>query len=446
MVFSRLKKLFAEADRAVAPPQAVARPPESSPPPRRQTDFLCREPVFDRDNRPLGHLFHLPRASYRADGEASRQAAFDAMLLEIVGQSPPPAGKRLLFLPIASSSLALPAIDALPAAHCVLLVQLASGAEPDALSRRLGELRVRGFQIGLFRQPAHPAFPAAVALADFAALDVATSEPDKVRDFSAALRASGLAAAPRLLACGIETDDEHALCRQWHFTAFHGPFTRAPATITDGSGGLDPHKTLLLRLIHLLQDDELDSARIADQMKQDPALVFRVLRYLNSPALGLSQRVDSLTHALIILGRQRLARWLGVLLFSVRPGHLGDWLRVETALVRARLMELLAAQVQPRLPGDALFLTGLLSCLDRLLRKPLPEALAGIALSPEVRQALLERQGPYLALLALAEAGTAFDLEQLAQSAAACQLAPDSVNRALLAATAWASEVSEDWD
>jgi len=181
-------------------------------------------------------------------------------------------------------------------------------------------------------------------------------------------------------------------------------------------------------------------------MKLDPLLSFRILRYLNSPALGLSRRIDSLQQALTILGRQRITRWVAVMLFSVREPQIGDWLLIENALTRGRLMEVLASQALPGQAQDPLFLTGIFSCLDNLLHRPMSTILADIPVAEEIRQALLERKGPYAPLLAIAEACEAFDLPEMSRTAAAAGIAPDSVNRALLAATAWASEVTEYWE
>jgi len=91
-------------------------------------------------------------------------------------------------------------------------------------------------------------------------------------------------------------------------------------------------------------------------------------------------------------------------------------------------------------------MTGIFSCLDRLLRRPLATLLDEIPLSNDVRTALLERRGPYANLLAVAEACDAFDLPRMESTALAAGLEPDAVNRALLAATAWASEVTEHWE
>ncbi len=101
------------------------------------------------------------------------------------------------------------------------------------------------------------------------------------------------------------------------------------------------------------------------------------------------------------------------------------------------------------MPGqhhDPLFLTGIFSCLDRLLRRPMADILHAMPIADEIRQALLERSGTYAALLAVAEAAEAVDQTAMASAAEAAGVTAESVNRALLAATAWASEVTEYWE
>lgn len=323
-------------------------------------------------------------------------------------------------------------------------MQLAADAEAEMVVEAIERLRQRGFQIGLFRQPKHRAFAKVIQQVDYAAVDVGGNEAGTVRDFSAAVRAAGSARPLRLFACNVETFDDHMFCHQWHFENFHGKFAESAPTLEQEQTG-DPHKAQLLNLMRLVQGDA-ETAEIAAAMKLDPVLSFRILRYLNSPALGLSHRIESLDQALIILGRQRLTRWLAVLLFSVREPQLSDWLLVENALTRGRLMESLGEQTLPGKTHDPLFLTGIFSCLDRLLRRPMTEALSELPIADEIRQALLERSGPYASLLAVAEAGEDFDLPRLESTALAAGVDPHIVNRALLAATAWASEVTEYWE
>ncbi|KAB2917431.1 MAG: HDOD domain-containing protein [Dechloromonas sp.] len=450
-MFNSLKKLFGgpsktlPASQPQGSPSTPAAPAPASGTTPDSLSFLCREAVFDRSGRLAGRLFMVRGSGLQAVAEAPLQRRADDALLTALACSPAAWSSSLAFLPLSSASLDLPVLETISSQNLVLLIHLAATpSDPGALCGRIAELRQRGTGIGIFRQPGHPAFTEVIHLADYGALDVSIVEPATIRDFSAAFRAAERDHKASLFAGHIETLDEHRLCHQWHFDYFHGAFaTSTPPR--DDDAATDPHKVQLLHMLRLVQGDA-ETGEIVAAMKQDPPLAFRILRYLNSPLIGLDHRIESLSQALTILGRQRLTRWLSVLLFSVRTPSFGDWLLVECALTRGRLMETLGARLLPGEPPDALFLTGVFSCLDKLLRRPLAELLDEIPLSIEVRDALIERNGPYAPLLALAEASEAFDFERMEKAAQAMAVPADVVNRALLAATAWASEVSEYWE
>lgn len=439
-MFSRLKKLLGKSAEATVP-TAAGSPDE---PTFADAAFVRREAVFDRDNRLSGHLFRMQQATAVADGDVEIQRDFDRQLFETLNASTEAWNRTPTFLPISSASLDLPAVEHLAGDKVVLLLQLAPDAEADVVCGAMEQLRERGFQFGLFRQPKNPAYAKVIQKIDYAAIDVAGSEPNSIRDFSAAVRAGARATPLQLLACNVETIDDQQLCLQWHFNNCHGKFAEQPAAARSGPGG-DPHKAQLLNLLRLVQGDA-ETTEIAAAMKLDPMLSFRILRYLNSPILAMTRQIDSLEQALMILGRQRLTRWLAVLLFSVREPQLSDWLLVENALTRGRLMEILAEQRMPGQPHDPLFLTGIFSCLNRLLHRPLADILGTLPIADEIRQALLERSGPYAPLLAVAEAAESVDQSGLSNAAQAAGVTADAVNGALLAATAWASEVTEYWE
>ena len=427
-MFSSLKNLFGKS----ANDGADSAPAASS----RAIPFLGREPVFDRNGRIAGHLFRLPASNTVEDP--------DRLLLHALLASRADLQQSPAFVPISSASLDAPELDRLPGGQIVLLLRLAPDAEAGSIGDAMARLREREYRFGVFRQPRNPAFAKVIQQVDYAAIDIAGSEPNSVRDFSSAVRAGVQGDPIQLFACNIDTLDEHQLCLQWHFDYCHGHFVDHAAIASSAPAG-DPHKTQLLNLLHLVQGDA-DTAELAKAMRLDPVLSFRILRYLNSPALALTRRIDSLEQAVTILGRQKLARWLAVLLFSVREPQLSDWLLIENALTRGRLMEVLGAQSLPGGHHDPLFLTGIFSCLDRLLRRPLADILQAMPVADAIRQALLEHQGPYASLLAVAEASEATDQNRMAEAARQAGVDAESVNRALLAATAWASEMTEYWE
>lgn len=428
-----LKNIFAGGNAASTGDNAAPHLPDTSP--------LCREAVFDRQNQLTGHLFRLLQSSPLANNQGDIQSAIDQQLLHTLGRSQAAWNTQTAFIPLSSGSLANAAIEHLPSEKLVLLLRLSlKDDNPKSLHERVSQLRQRGLGIGLFHQPWHPAFNLLRNLADFAVLDVGTSEARDINDFRA------LFALPdkQFLALNIDSPDEQALCQQSGLDFFHGRFAAALPLKPQTPQG-DPYKVQLLNLLQLIEGGA-EIPDIAEAVKQAPILSFRILRYLNSPALGLSHRIESISQALVMLGRQRLSRWLAILLFSVKGAGFADWLLIESALTRGRLMEELGKQTTPGLPPDPLFLTGIFSCLDRLLQRPLPEIIDELPLADDICHALLARRGPFAPLLALAEASEMFDLADIEACARQAGLDTEQVNQALLVATAWAGSITAHWE
>lgn len=442
-----LNKLFGKGDR---PADAPANPPPATAPAGdgpRELAYVRRDTIFDQQQRPAGYIFHLRHLdASHPNLPASRQRPLDDALLKslCLGARDESWGRSLSFVPLSSVSLDNPGLDRLPVRNTVILLTLGDETnDPQAAAQRLAGLRQRGLRFCIFRQPVHPVYLAALPYADFAAIDVAANGGENIRNFSVAVRSEEIGHPLRLLATNIETSDDHQLCRRWQFDLFQGPFAQEDKPLVGERA--DPHKLHLLHLLNLVQS-EAETNELAEGLKQDPMLTYRILRYLNSAAVGLYQPISSIDQALIMLGRQRLARWLSVLLFSVKDPDFGDWLLVESALSRGRIMELLGKTLFPPDEHDLLFITGVFSKLDRLLHAPLAEALDRIHLPETVRAALLERRGPYAPLLAVAEAGEAYDHTAIEVAAQIAGVTPDRVNEALLAALSWVTEVTEHWE
>lgn len=136
---------------------------------------------------------------------------------------------------------------------------------------------------------------------------------------------------------------------------------------------------------------------------QDPVMVYRLLRMVNSAAFGLAHEVESVRHALMMLGYDQLKKWL----LSVQKGASADrsLLPLRHAMVmRTRLMRLLLGpNSDDELKGEVQ-LAGVFSQLDRLLKEPLPELLKQLPLSSRVFNSLVRHEGPYVAYLDTAAA------------------------------------------
>ena len=186
-------------------------------------------------------------------------------------------------------------------------------------------------------------------------------------------------------------------------------------------------------------DREAPVGQLEAVLKRDPTLAFKLMRYLNSPAFGLSVEINSFGHALMMLGYQRLKRWLALLLASSAKGVNARPV-MYAAVRRGLLMEELA-----RDHGDAemrgeMFICGVFSLLDRLLQQPFSELLSNLPVPERVQQALRGATddggggGPYLPYLHLVQAIEQESLVDIRDHAETLMLGTAAVNRALLLA------------
>jgi c-di-GMP-related signal transduction protein len=79
----------------------------------------------------------------------------------------------------------------------------------------------------------------------------------------------------------------------------------------------------------------------ASKIKHETSLTFKLLRYLNSAAFGLSTEIHSIPQELSLLGERELRKWIAVVAVCVMADSKPDELRA-APLVRGRFCEVLA--------------------------------------------------------------------------------------------------------
>jgi EAL and modified HD-GYP domain-containing signal transduction protein len=131
----------------------------------------------------------------------------------------------------------------------------------------------------------------------------------------------------------------------------------------------------------------------------DPGLTLRVLRFANSAAVGAGRRLKSVREAMVVLGSERVRQFLLLVLL----GQLGEGrpALVATSVLRGRLCEQMSRGLSLGDPETA-FTAGVLSVVDALLDQPMDEVLRGLAVTEELRWALLGRSGRIGAVLDMA--------------------------------------------
>jgi EAL and modified HD-GYP domain-containing signal transduction protein len=196
------------------------------------------------------------------------------------------------------------------------------------------------------------------------------------------------------------------------------------------------------RIVGLLNDlaQDRDTSVIADAVRGDATLTYRLLRYANSPAIGLKRAVEAVDDAVQLLGRGELRRWLSVQLAASSPGRAAGRALEESALARGRILEVVARRLGDPNPG-AHFTLGVLSLIEPLLQVPLAQAVGPLRLAEVFSTALLHRRGPLAARLSLLEALDSGDHEAHDSLAVLCGCTVAEVRGIIAAAWQWTSGI-----
>ncbi|TDM09251.1 MAG: hypothetical protein C4K60_08115 [Ideonella sp. MAG2] len=167
-------------------------------------------------------------------------------------------------------------------------------------------------------------------------------------------------------------------------------------------------------------------------------LAYRLMRFINSPAFGLSVEISSFQHALMVLGTKRLKRWLALLVTgAVDDPELKPLMFL--SIRRGLLMEELVRQQDDESLRNEVFICGVFSLLDRMLGQPFERLLESLPVPGRVAEALAQASGPlwpWLELATAVEMESPYDIQAAAEG---LMLAPSTVNRAVLSSlhAAW---------
>ena len=203
-------------------------------------------------------------------------------------------------------------------------------------------------------------------------------------------------------------------------------------TVATDKGKVPSDLRVIVQLMRQV-DAEAPIAKLEETLKCDAMLAFKLLRLINSPALGLRVEVSSLGHAVMLLGYQKLKRWLALLLATatdepnLRP-------LLFASVRRGLLMEELARNSGDPEARSEIFICGVFSLLDRMFRQPFSDLLASVQVPERVHLALVKGSGPfapYMRLVNALEAGSPFDLREASDS---LLMGVTEINRALLRA------------
>jgi EAL and modified HD-GYP domain-containing signal transduction protein len=352
-----------------------------------QAVLVSRQPIYCSEMSVVGYelLFRNGNgeaATFGSGAQATAQVVVNSLmdigLEEIVGSH-----SHLAFINVEREVLLGDYCEALP--HERVVLELLETVEPDAeIMRRLGTLRSKGYRIALDDFVFTSASAALLDLADYVKVDVLATDWNSVRSLLDAFRPRSF----KLLAEKVETREQVERCRAAGFDLFQGYFFCRPQNLA--STPIPANRLATLRLLALLNKPDIKIMELEAVISQDISLSYKLLRYINSAMCGLHRQVESIGHATVLVGLEKMRSWANLIILSGFEETAQEI--IATGAIRARMCDQLANSM--RLPHpEQYFLVGLFSVLDAMMDRPMPQLLSTLSLSDEINDALLEHKG-----------------------------------------------------
>lgn len=338
-------------------------------------------------------------------------------------------GQQIAFINVDHVMLNSEFLELMPAEKTVLEIIGQTKVSAELVSR-CQTLKAAKYRIALDQPHQHQHLEPLLPLADFISVDMRNFSPDQAKTWLKKYQTASCS----MIAKQVETREQFTELQEIGYKYYQGQFYAKPENISVKV--INPSFEGVLSLLNLVSQDA-ENRVIENGFKRDTTLSYKLLRYINSVGFGLSCEVQSIGHALTILGRNQLYRWLTLLMVTAGDNATSPAL-MKTSIIRGRLTELLGEPFFLKQDKDNLFVVGVFSLLDVILKMPMDKALEKLQLPEPIMDALLHRTGIFGPFLKLTEACEDANNQEIIALAELLHLNPDQVNQCHIDALAWA--------
>ena len=293
------------------------------------------------------------------------------------------------------------------------------------------ELKEAGYKIALDDFVLLPGYEPLIEMADIIKVDFRiTTEPKerkKLREI--------LPKHVRLLAEKIETEEEFQQALAYGYVLFQGYFFCKPAILHQKR--LTSNALSKIRLLREINQPNVNFSSITGVISSDTNLVHKLLTYINSAGIGLTNHVSNLKQATVLLGASGVRRWVTLVSLQTfsedKPPEL-----FTLSLLRAKFCELIAQSLKrPGVTPDTGFLLGIFSLLDVLLSLPMEDVLKEVALADDLNAALLGEDNDLRHILDLVVAYERGDWDTVISCCKLLKISPDRMKPTYDAVLEW---------
>ena len=395
--------------------------------------FIGRQAILDQQKKVYAYEILFRSGLKNAfdpnlDGNIATQSVMVGAMLDFGMKKL--VSNRKAFINFTEQNLLNRAPKLLPPENVV--VEILENVQPTPeILEAVQELKEFGYKIALDDFVLSPGYEPLIEMADVIKVDFRiTTDPEerqKLREI--------LPKHVRLLAEKIETEEEFRQAVEFGYVLFQGYFFCKPTVLHQKR--LTSNALSRMRLIKEVNRQDVDFSSVTGVISSDTNLVHKLLTYINSAGIGLTNHVSNLKQATVLLGTSGVRRWVTLISLQTfsedKPPEL-----FTLSLLRAKFCELIAQDLKRSgVTPDTGFLLGIFSLLDVLLNLPMDEVLKEVALADDLNAALLGEDNDLRHLLDLVIAYEQGDWDKVISYCELLKLSPDRMKPTYDAVLEW---------
>jgi len=378
-----------------------------------ETEFIGRQPIVNRGEAILGYRLiygGLPDVQYDPSGEPTKTQMPSEHLVKHFCEA---LGDATGFVEVDLDALASPFVEALPARQFVIEIGPLGDHEPRKVAKQCRKLRERGLRICLGDYGRRDNRSDLLEYASYIKIDAIATSDAEIKTIVRRMRKQNV----EIIASRVDLPtqfynlvDQGIDLFQGYFYARHDP---------DCEKELSAGRVTIIELLSRVSGGA-EIAEVEEAFKKNANLGVSLLRLVNGLQLARSQKIETVSQALVMIGAHGLSRWLNILLFAGTDEDGGRTPLFKLASNRGKLMELLQLELLGSEIGRAekdvaerAFLIGMLSLAHVVLGVSKLDAIEQLSLADELRLAISEHAGVAGSLLQLAESLEGEDVESV---------------------------------
>ncbi|WP_296057090.1 HDOD domain-containing protein [uncultured Amphritea sp.] len=345
--------------------------------------LLARQPVFNKSQDVQAYSLLYRSDSGLLPSEFSDEQATASVILNnyAVASSDGKTKHLPLFVKLTQSMLLSDMLPDLPREGVVFELLREDGISKELLSV-LRERKAQGYRFALTHYTGDKVQTPLLDLMYVVKIDIQRHDDAELKQLVNFCKPYRV----HLLADKVESQEDFRRAIDFSFNLFQGYFLCRPVSIKGKSFG--SAKVLILELMAELNNPAATAQSVEQIVINDPAMTYKILRLVNSAAFSTPKQIESISHAVSMIGMDQLKKWAALFLLSGQSGKPVELTRM--MLIRGRMCELLAEMLSYQNPINY-FMVGLLSQLDAMMDTDMQVLLDQIPLDDAIKDAILSR-------------------------------------------------------